>query len=191
MSRGSASNASFKETTSLPKIIKLFKNSEILKDDLNRVDRGHKLQGLDIARYRLQEPNSDNSENEGQEQAAAWDAASDNSKVQLEHMELSLVNQELMEKYSVNAWRYNVYQLDYIEKKCQEEIKLCQEETLKINRLRKSEQLALGEKLLRLEAEWKQLINSTLQVDLAVQGLEAEILYLKQQVSQLPQNETA
>jgi len=189
MNRGSQNgNTDFKDSN-LPKTISLFENNELLKEEYNRSGHGIKLDSLDSARYHLQAPDDIDEKNDS-EIESTWLKASDNSKAQLEHMENSLMNQELMEKYSVNAWRFHVYKLENLEKRHRETLESTKQKTLELHRQRKTEQLAIGQKLTNHQEEWKRLINSTLQVDLAVQSLEAEILLLQQQASHKDESQT-
>ncbi|KAI9292087.1 hypothetical protein K502DRAFT_367910 [Neoconidiobolus thromboides FSU 785] len=173
-------NNSYKEHTELPVNINLFEHDELLKKEINRVEKRQKLKGLETSRYTLKEPKIKEMK-KGLEKSilSEWKSAADNSKAQLEHMELSLLNQELMQTYSINGWKYHNYLLDKMEKGIKRELEAVKENTLNIHKNRKLEQLEIGDKLKELEMEWNNLVNSKLQVDLAIQNLKLEIDYLK------------
>lgn len=70
----------------------LFAQHPTLAAEVERVERGEKLEAIDTERYKLPEPAKDASEKE-------WEDALRNAEVQLAHMDVRQRNAELLRRY--------------------------------------------------------------------------------------------
>ncbi|KAK9761066.1 hypothetical protein K7432_014334 [Basidiobolus ranarum] len=165
-----------------PSRIELFQEDPLLNFELKRVSKGKASQPIDSARYQLEDPSEEESNN-----FEAWEKAAHNSQAQLEHQNLRLCNLELLQKFGGNAWRVHNFQLEYMIKQVEGEIAEKKKEIIDLNKERKFEQNDAGEALQRLETKWTELLGQTLQIEMACSTLESELKQLKQHEEQLKQ----
>ncbi|RKP11904.1 Pre-mRNA-splicing factor SPF27 [Piptocephalis cylindrospora] len=156
----------------LPKAISLFESNPFLKDAYERtvtVKANDTDAGVDFSRYTLAEP----SKEDGPEK---WESAVDMAKATLEHQRLRMCNLELMQRYGTMMWKGHTSQLDVGVKGMEREVKTIKKEDLgRINKERKRYQLEMGESLQSLDQQWKGLISSNLQTQLACMTLASEL----------------
>ena len=72
--------------------------SDLTHSELERIERGERLPGLDESRLSLERPHSLSS-------PSAWSSAIANAKAQLQHQTLRSVNLQLLDSYGEHAWR--------------------------------------------------------------------------------------
>ncbi|KAI9487229.1 MAG: Pre-mRNA-splicing factor SPF27 [Benjaminiella poitrasii] len=162
-----------KERSDLPLNIDLFEKDDLLKKEIERIEKKQPLDALDIKRYELQGPDDEN-ELEG------WKSAVDNTKSQLESQAGSMFNLELLQKYGANAWRVHNYQLEADLAAIKKNTEVLRNKILEINRERKNEQTEAAASLSSLENKWSDLITQNLQVGIACSALESEVQELRQ-----------
>ncbi|KAI9226745.1 MAG: Pre-mRNA-splicing factor SPF27 [Piptocephalis tieghemiana] len=156
----------------LPTSVQLFESNPFLKDAYQRtvtVKATETDAGVDFSRYTLTEPSKD----AGPEQ---WEEAVNAAKITLEYQRLRMCNLELMQRYGSMMWKGHTAQLDMSLKGLDREVKELKKEGLgRINKERKRYQLEMGEFLQGLDRQWKELVSSNLQTQLACMTLEAEV----------------
>ncbi|KAG0030801.1 hypothetical protein BGZ81_002159 [Podila clonocystis] len=180
--------------------IELFKDNELMQQELDRVRRGKPMEQLDLARYQLHPPTSTDSTStspsidangsplpaqpsaseELPEGRAQWTQAIENANAQLEHQNQRILNLELVQKFGNNAWNIHNYQLEYDLSQLRKQVDDKRAEVMELNKLRKRDQLDVAESLHRLETKWGELISSTIQVEMASATMEQELEQLKQ-----------
>ncbi|KAJ1813187.1 hypothetical protein LPJ56_003547 [Coemansia sp. RSA 2599] len=154
---------------SIPKSTSLFKSSELLRKEYERVRSGQPMPAFDIERYKLEAPavDSDNVE--------AWRDAADNAGSQLEHQEIRLVNLELLQQFGANAWKLSNYQKQGLLDSIEEATKRCKDKGVHLNKARKFEQTEAGIKLQDLESRWSDGVRQCIEIQAANAQLRAEI----------------
>ncbi|KAI9231925.1 MAG: Pre-mRNA-splicing factor SPF27 [Podila humilis] len=185
--------------------IELFKDNELMQQELDRVRRGKPMEQLDLTRYQLNPPTSTDSASspstsssssidasgsqlptqpsaseELPEGRAQWLEALDNANSQLEHQSQRVLNLELVQKFGNNAWNIHNYQLEYDLSRLRKQVDEKRAEVMELNKLRKRDQLDVADSLHRLETKWGELISSTIQVEMASATMEQELEQLKQ-----------
>ncbi|OZJ04578.1 hypothetical protein BZG36_02777 [Bifiguratus adelaidae] len=155
-----------------PKTIPLFDKDPMLKEDWKRVQQRKPLSALDNERYSLPGPINDKDPESCRESV-------ENTKSQLEHQTLRLLNLELLSKFGANSWRLHNYQQEYQLAQLQKQVETYKEKVLEINRQRRFDQTQAGNTLSSLENKWTNLISSTLQVEIACASLEEELHELR------------
>ncbi|KAG0092600.1 hypothetical protein BGZ92_009282 [Podila epicladia] len=174
--------------------IDLFKDNELMQQELDRVRRGKPMEQLDLARYQLHAPTSTDSTStsapsidangsplsaqpsaseELPEGRAQWTQALENANAQLEHQNQRILNLELVQKFGNNQLEYDLSRL-------RKQVDDKRTEVMELNKLRKRDQLDVAESLHRLETKWGELISSTIQVEMASATMEQELEQLKQ-----------
>ncbi|KAF9115920.1 hypothetical protein BGX27_005802 [Mortierella sp. AM989] len=179
--------------------IELFKENEMIQQELDRVRRGKPMEPkLDLSRYQLETPTATDTttssslssttttdsitpsaSEELPEGRILWLKALDNANAQLEHQNQRIMNLELVQKFGGNAWNIHNYQMEYELSLLRKAVDEKKAEVTELNKLRKRDQLEAAESLQRLEAKWAEMISSTLQVEVASASLEAELEQLK------------
>ncbi|KAJ3092092.1 hypothetical protein HK102_010811 [Quaeritorhiza haematococci] len=169
--------------SSLPETVELFANNELLRKDLERVERGEPLQAIDTVRFRLEAPPAPTSDDESSSEAflQSWMQALDNARCQLEHQHNRLINLELLNKFGSNAWRLNTFQLEQAVKNVENELAEIRGAVLMLNKNRKIDQLKGGSTIRALEARWTELVQQVVQVDAANRAFEAHLAQLRDQ----------
>jgi len=105
----------------------------------------------------------------------AWKDTLNNACAQLEHQHLRLQNLELLQDYGANSWiQYNKY-LEGIQRSLSHELNQVKKQTEKINKERKSEQIAAGAAIRNLETTWIYQIQKNQEILNACSSLEKEI----------------
>jgi len=125
------------------------------------------LDALDTTRYKLPGPSEDTE--------AAWKAALDNAKAQLENQKDRQLNLSLLQTYGANAWRVHNYLTEASAVQLEKALGRLREQTTEVNRSRKNSQNLAGSQLTSLETRWTELISTVLQLELANVALEGEI----------------
>jgi len=147
------------------------KKSQFLAAEFQRIAAGKPPTPIDVSRYSLAPPTNDD--------VSTWSRALDNADSQIEHQYLRQINLELLNNYGANAWRLHNESIDLLKyrlTKILEEYKRAIED---VNRNRKNEQVACGNKLATLEEQWKELVLKNIEIDRACQKLEREIKQAK------------
>jgi len=88
-----------------------FSGSIFLKEELSRISRKEGMQTMDTFRYEVPPPPASK-----QNDLNAWVIAVNNSKAQLQHQNLRIVNLDLLNRFGPNAWRANLQNLENIQR---------------------------------------------------------------------------
>lgn len=136
---------------------------------------------LDAARFRLDPPPASR-----RGDPAAWQAALDNARSQLEHQLNRIANLELLLKFGPNTWRAQAATSSAAAKQLERRLAETRRAVDAVNRERKVQQMAAGNELRRLEDEWAGAVRKNLEVSLACARLEEEVRMLR---AQLPEEE--
>ena len=144
--------------------------------ELERAERGEKLQAIDTERYKLPAPAPDAPEE-------AWLDALRNAEVQLAHMDVRQRNLELLRRYgrtyilltTANLWRLHNYQQEAMLGWITDAQETAKEETDDLNRARKDTHLRLGDKISTYESRWRDLVSKSLSITVANLTARAEI----------------
>lgn len=153
---------------SLPQISEWRPRSDLIRQELDRVASGTKLNALDVSRYEDIEPPST-------EDLSLWRAAMDRNIVAAAAMNSREENLELLKQYGTNAWSMHVFQLEQSLKLIEEELLQTRRETEQINIARKRSQLQAGQELTRLDEKWRSLVSGNIEVNVACALLEQEL----------------
>jgi len=159
----------------VPPDFELFKDNELLKSELARVEARQSLNVLDTTRYTLPDP-ADPTSSE-----AEWERALNNARSQLEHQLSRQTNLQLLQQYGPNAWKVHNYLLEADVKSMEAELEVLKNRVTELNRDRKNTQVRTGKTLTELETKWTELVSTVLQLELANVALDAEVERLRQQ----------
>lgn len=151
--------------------IELFKDNELMQQELDRVRRGKPMEPkLDLSRYQLELPSSLSSSLPSSSTAAAgagageateatavsqtpsaseelpdgrvlWLKALDNANAQLEHQNQRILNLELVQKFGGNAWNIHNYQMEYDLSLLRKALDDKKAEVMELNKHRKRDQV--------------------------------------------------
>ncbi|KXS17090.1 breast carcinoma amplified sequence 2 [Gonapodya prolifera JEL478] len=163
-----------RDAPNLPPEILLFESNPILAAELDRVERGQKLNAIDTSRYRLPKPPQD-------DDLEGWKKAVDNARAQLEHQYSRLINLELLNKFGPNAWKIHNFQLEATNASLQAKIDDYSRKIMELNKLRKLDQTREGQILRQLQAKWNEHVATHIQLETAYLGMELEVKLLEQQ----------
>ncbi|KAJ2807814.1 hypothetical protein H4S07_003521 [Coemansia furcata] len=156
----------------IPRSTSLFKNSELLRKEYERVKSGRPLPAFDIDRYKLETPKESNKDE--------WRWASDNAASQLEHQSIRLVNLELLQQFGANAWKLSNFQKEKMLAAIEKATDAYRQSGVDLNKARKYEQTEAGVKLRDLESRWEEGVRTCIEIQVANCELLAEISKLEQ-----------
>eukprot|EP00003_Mantamonas_plastica_P023586 TRINITY_DN4271_c0_g1_i2.p1 TRINITY_DN4271_c0_g1~~TRINITY_DN4271_c0_g1_i2.p1 ORF type:complete len:262 (+),score=71.20 TRINITY_DN4271_c0_g1_i2:462-1247(+) len=139
----------------------LLESSSFLAAEMERVGNNEPMQSVDVSKLALPQPEDEKNVDE-------WKKSVENSKAQLEHTQTSLLNLELMKKYSANAWVHNLNQHEALLESLTQEYKELQEQIHKVNQARKKKQSKVENKLNKLSNEYYTLCYKCLEIEYAI-----------------------
>ncbi|XP_005059585.1 PREDICTED: pre-mRNA-splicing factor SPF27, partial [Ficedula albicollis] len=154
----------------------IFPQTEIMRNEFERLAARQPLELLSMKRYELPAPSS------GQKNdITAWQECVNNSMAQLEHQAVRIENLELMSQHGCNAWKvYNEHLVHMIEQ-AQKELQKLRKNIQDLNWQRKNMQLTAGAKLREMESTWVSLVSKNYEIERTIVQLENEISQIKQQ----------
>ena len=125
------------------------------------------MEQIDLKRYQLVDPQGTG--------APEWKAAVDNGLAQVQHQAVRVENLDLLGEHGPMAWRmYNSY-VEGVHAGVKRELDATKVEIEAVNKKRKLAQTQGGGKVRELEMQWDELSRKNIQIDAAVQRLDAEI----------------
>lgn len=148
--------------------------TELLKNELERIQNRIPMEGLAMKRYELPPPPPGKLSEVG-----AWNESVKNSMAQLEHQSVRAINLELMMEYGCEAWKSNLEVLTSLQAKAQTQLQDLRKEIQEVNWQRKSKQMQAGDKLRALEAQWVLLVSKNYEIEQACARIEEDIYILK------------
>ncbi|KAJ2631695.1 hypothetical protein H4R22_001795 [Coemansia sp. RSA 1290] len=161
----------------VPKSTAMFKDSEVLRKEYERVRSGKALPEFDKDRYnKLEGPDNEHDEE-------AWKQAADNAASQLEHQGIRTENLELLQNFGANTWKLSNYQKEQLLQGIEAATKRCREKGTHINKARKYEQTEAGVRLQSLEEQWAEGVRRCVEIQVASGQLQQEIMDLEQQLA--------
>ncbi|KAM4048204.1 pre-mRNA-splicing factor SPF27 [Anomaloglossus baeobatrachus] len=157
--------------------------TEIMRNEFERLSARQPLELLSMKRYELPAPSS------GQRNdITAWQECVNNSMAQLEHQAVRIENLEIMSQHGCNAWRvYNENLVRMIES-AQKDLQKLRKRIQDLNWQRKNSQLTSGAKLREMESTWVSLVSKNYEIERAIVQLENEINQLKQRDGENKEN---
>lgn len=160
---------------SLPPLNTAAFETELMKNEFQRLESGVRMETMNTKRYELPAPPTGKL---GEIQA--WQEAVDNSFAQLEHQSIRYLNLELLQKYGCEAWKIALEVLVGLSARAQKDLSELKKEIQEINWRRKSKQIETGEKLNRLNQQWAQLVSCNFEIELAIETILQQINNLSQ-----------
>lgn len=158
--------------------------TEIMKNEMERIANQQRMELLSMKRYELPDPRPGKGND-----LKAWIESVSNSEAQLEHQLNRITNLDLMNTYGCEAWiAYNEV-LTRMLKKLQNELEQLKKDLQEINWQRKRIQTSTGEKLNNLEIAWVGLVSKNFEIERACVQLEQEISKLENQVKETKESE--
>lgn len=144
---------------------------------MERVGKGVQLDSFDGSRYGLAEPELDSH--------SEWKKSYDSAAIASEYQKLRSSNLELLAALGANAWKLSNYTLDADARSLEQQSEFIRNKVVDINRLRKSEQTKIGDRLNSLEKTWGGLVSNNLELEVATIALEVELAELADREQQL------
>ncbi|CAG9800558.1 unnamed protein product [Chironomus riparius] len=160
---------------SLPPLNTAAFETDLMKNEFQRLESGVRMETMNTKRYELPAPPTGKL---GEIQA--WQEAVDNSFAQLEHQSIRYLNLELLQKYGCEAWKIALEVLIGLSARAQKDLSELKKEIQEINWRRKSKQIDTGEKLNRLNQQWAQLVSCNFEIELAIETILQQINNLSQ-----------
>lgn len=143
--------------------------------ELQRIAEQKPMQKINTSRYDMEPPNGVNVND-----LSEWKRAVDNAKAQLEHSQMRLMNLELMQKYSQNAWLRHLADLQVHNEMYQRAAQDVKGKVDDINKRRKLEQVSCGNDLRNTQIEWTDLCQRNGQVSKAIGESEVDTQRMRQ-----------
>jgi len=145
-----------------------------MKTMFERLDSRQPAEMLSMKRCELPQPPA------GQKHdVSAWMDAVNNSRSQLEHQEIRIINLELLRDYGCNSWTLYLQQLAQISEQQQGKLHGLKQQIQDTNWARKREHLEAGAKLDNLHTDWIELVRKNYEVERACAELETDIELLE------------
>lgn len=144
--------------------------TELMKNEFQRLEGGLHMETMNTKRYELPAPPTGKL---GEIQA--WQESVDNSFAQLEHQSIRYLNLELLQKYGCEAWKIALEVLVGLSARAQKDLSELKREIQDINWRRKTKQIETGEKLNRLNQQWAQLVSCNFEIELAIETILQQI----------------
>lgn len=159
----------------LPPINTTAFETELMKNEFERIQNRLPMEPLSMKRYELPPPPQSKTN-----ELSAWQESVENSMAQLEHQAVRAMNLELMLEYGCETWRVYLDTLTSMLAKAQKQLEGIKKEIQDVNWQRKDKQTEAGEKLRALETQWVMLVSKNYEIEQACARLEEEIAKFKQ-----------
>ncbi|OQR83349.1 pre-mRNA-splicing factor SPF27 [Achlya hypogyna] len=149
--------------------------------EMKRVAAGVALNAINTAKYRVAAPSTGllKKSQDLEAQVAAWQTATNNAMVAIEHETSRILNLEMANKYGANRWKLHVGVLSGLHDKAVSELDESKAASESINVQRKQEQTLNADKLWSLERKRDELIRKTQYIETACEVMEREVKRLK------------
>ena len=152
--------------------------TEIIKNEFERINTRQPMELLSMRRYELPQPPAAQKND-----LTAWNECLHNSMAQLEHQAERVANLELLSQHGAAAWRSHcevLQRMFEVQQKSHAEIRRKIQE---VNWDRKTTQKVAGEELQRLEESWIGLVSKNYEIERAIVETETEIASLQKEVA--------
>jgi len=126
--------------------------------------------GIDPSRYEAPEMPSDEADQE------TWRSNLRQAYISSSYLSDRLANLSLLEEFGKNAWLISNSQLEDILRDLEKELVEQRELTENINKARKAAQEEAKAELIGLEETWKRGVGKIIEVQMATDGIQREIL---------------
>merc|ERR1719373_1401161 len=157
-----------------PPALPLFEG-EMLKKEMARIEAGQPFGGIDIARYKVEQPQGHRANDD-----AAWRKAAESAQMQLEYNRLRLTNLEMLERWGGKAWIAHSAVVRATERAATSEAAGLRADREEVNKKRKLDQISCGNELRRLAHELDRYRQDNSEVERGLMLLEAEVHRLRQ-----------
>ncbi|KPM03990.1 gamma-soluble NSF attachment protein-like [Sarcoptes scabiei] len=151
--------------------------TEILKNEFDRMTNAKPMEQLNMKRYELPSPTPDKLND-----IVSWQNSLNNSMAQLHHQLIRIQNLELLEQYGTEAWSATTLHTERMVQFLRTSLEKLKKELQEVNLIRKNEQTTAGEKLKILEEKWVELVSKNYDLEGACDQLESEINSLKSRI---------
>lgn len=148
---------------------------DMIKQELARIEAGVSLTGVDVERYRVEQPQGLTVSDHG-----AWRKAAESAQMQLEYNRLRLANLEMLERWGGKAWIAHSAVVRVTERAVATEAGRLRSEREEVNKKRKLDQISCGNELRRLAHELDRYRQDNAEVERGLVGVEAEVARLRQ-----------
>lgn len=144
--------------------------TEIMKNEFERLQSRQPMEVLSMKRYELPPP-PPNKLND----LAAWLESVENSDSQLEHQATRIINLDLMTTYATETWKNYLQIVNKSIAVVQKDVGELKKSIQEVNWERKQAQVQGGDKLKALEAEWVGLVSKNYEIEQACVVLENQV----------------
>lgn len=149
-------------------------NSEVMRQEMARLEAGIPLQAVDLARYKVEQPQGMCTQDHG-----AWRKAAEAAHLQLEYSRLRLANLDLLERWGSKAWITHAEQVKAAERCLSAEAAALRAQKEDVNKKRKLDQISCGNELRKLVRELEQYQQDNREVESGLTDLDEEVSRLK------------
>lgn len=154
----------------LPQLSVPIPETELMKNEFERIQNGLPMEPLSMKRYELPPPPPGKLS-----EVSSWAESVENSMAQLEHQTTRAINLELMLEFGCETWKSYLEIFTSLQAKAQAELQDVKKEIQEINWQRKSKQKEAGDKLRMLEEQWVMLVSKNYEIEQTCADLEKKI----------------
>lgn len=150
-------------------------NSGVIFKEMDRIEAGQPMTGIDTSRYSLQEPVGPQAQD-----LNMWKTVENRAQAQIEHSYLRIANLELLDKYGSRSWVAHMAHVKEVDAAISADVKKLQDEREEVNKKRKLDQISCGNELRRLAIEYEQYMNDNALVEEGLKDLDDKVQRLKE-----------
>ncbi|KAL7678305.1 hypothetical protein ACOME3_004535 [Neoechinorhynchus agilis] len=140
----------------------------LMRSEMERIDNHEPLDALDMRAYEIPNPTNMND-------VSSWKKALDNSRAQLVHQRLRIMNLEALLRCGKTSWKRYADDMEQKASIVKERLREVKQQTRNVNIARKGEQTEAGVELRKLENQWVSLVSKNYEIECRISALEKEL----------------
>mmetsp|Transcript_13415 Transcript_13415/g.31529 ORF Transcript_13415/g.31529 Transcript_13415/m.31529 type:complete len:243 (-) Transcript_13415:62-790(-) len=160
--------------SSLPQPSAEIFDNPLVAQELERLQAGLPLAGVDVSQYDVKVPEKDDAKD-----VKAWKQTVDNVQRQLEYNRLRLANLELLSRWGNKAWVAHSCLVRSSERSLLQQASTLRASREEVNKKRKLDQVSCGNELRKLARESDQFQQDNVETEQALHLLEGEVARLR------------
>lgn len=161
--------------SSLPAPELPFLSSETMNKEFARIEAGQPIQGVDVARYKVEAPDGTDAQDH-----EVWKKQADSVHMQLEYNRLRFTNLEMLDRWGTKAWVAHSCLVGASERILTNEANSLRATREEVNKKRKLDQISCGNELRKLNNELESYMQDNAETGRALHALEADVARLHQ-----------
>ncbi|OAF70044.1 hypothetical protein A3Q56_02200 [Intoshia linei] len=154
--------------------------TELMTTEFERIESRMPMEILSTKRYQLPSPLPGK-----QNDMLSWIECLENSRAQLQHQYLRLMNLENINKYGSEVWKKFLATLESDVKLLNERLRNVRKMTQEINWDRKNNQSDIGDRLMALEEKWVSLVTHNYEIERSIVQLQTSVVEVEKTFKEL------